>query len=267
VATAALAETWGSVAEVCHELSSAEWLLPTECPGWSVQDQLGHLIGVERTLLGEAPPEWDEPLGDHVKNDFAAMNEKWIAARRGRSGKEVLAEFTEVTETRLATFDGLSEEEWAKVGFSPAGDVPYAEFMEVRVFDCWVHEQDVRLALDRPGGSGGLASRIGLQRVQSAMPFVVGKKAGAPEGTVVRFTVNGPGDDARQFDIGVEAGRARQLVAVAEPTVTVTMSSIDFARLGCGRATADALGAAGGIVLTGDSALGHAVLGVMNFMF
>jgi uncharacterized protein (TIGR03083 family) len=258
VATAALAETWGSVAEVCHELAAAEWLLPTECPGWSVQDQLGHVIGVERSLLGEAPPEWDEPLGQHVKNDFAAMNEKWIAARRGRTGNEVLAEFKEVTESRLAALDRLSEEEWAKVGFSPAGEVPYAEFMEVRVFDCWVHEQDVRLALDRPGGSGGLASRIGLQRVQSAMPFVVGKKAAAPEGAVVRFTVTGPGDDARQFDIGVEGGRARQLVAGAEPTVKLTMSSIDFARLGCGRATGDGLEAAGMIGLTGDSALSSA---------
>jgi uncharacterized protein (TIGR03083 family) len=267
VATAALAETWGSLAEVCHELATSEWLLPTECPGWTVQDQLGHIIGVERTLQGEDPPTWDEPLGDHVKNDFAAQNEKWIAARRSLAGAAVLSEFREVTEARLAALDRLSGEEWAKVGFSPVGEVPYTEFMNVRVFDCWVHEQDTRLALDRPGGSGGLASGIALGRVQTAMPFVVGKKAGAPEGTVVRFEIDGPGDDARQFDVGVEGGRARQLTAGATPSVTLAFSSIDFTRLGCGRTTADEVESAGGIGLHGDAGVGRAVLAAMNFMF
>src|SRR5215472_13096239 len=69
-----LAETWASLAEACHELSGNEWALPTECPGWDVKDQLSHLIGIERALMGEAPPEWDGPLGAHVKNDFAARN-------------------------------------------------------------------------------------------------------------------------------------------------------------------------------------------------
>jgi uncharacterized protein (TIGR03083 family) len=267
VATAALAETWGSLAEVCHELSATEWLLPTECPGWSVQDQLGHIIGVERSLLGQDPPQWDAPLGDHVKNDFAAMNEKWIAARRERPGAAVLAEFREVTEARLAALDALTGEQWATVGFSPVGEVPYAEFMNVRVFDCWVHEQDTRLALDRPGGSGGMASDIALGRVQSAMPFVVGKKASAPEGTVVRFSVAGPGDDDRRFDIGVESGRARLLTGGAVPTVTLVMSSIDFTRLGCGRADPGTVESEGGVGMEGDLALGRSFLSAMNFMF
>ena len=42
----ALAETWGALAEVCLDLSDAEWALPTECPGWDVKDQLSHLIGI-----------------------------------------------------------------------------------------------------------------------------------------------------------------------------------------------------------------------------
>jgi hypothetical protein len=45
------------------------------------------------------------------------------------------------------------------------------------------------------------------------------------------------------------------------------MSSIDFVRLGCGRASADDVEAAGGADVQGDSALGRRVLGAMNFMF
>jgi uncharacterized protein (TIGR03083 family) len=265
-ATEALRETWGGLAEACFELSSNEWALPTECPGWDVKDQLSHLIGIERTIMGEAAPEWDGPRGDHVKNDFAAMNEAWVAVRRPLDGAAVRAEFVEVTRTRLGQLAERTEDEWAVVGWSPVGQVPYAVFMEVRAFDSWVHEQDARRALDRPGGSGNLASAISLGRVESAMPFVVGKKAACADGTAVRFEIEGPGDDARAFTVAVEGSRARAVDEDVTPTVTVSLSSLDFLRLGCGRATAAQVEAAGGIAMEGDAAVGRQVLGAMNFM-
>ncbi len=120
----ALGETWGGLAEVSHALTETEWARPTECPGWDVKDQLSHVIAVERTILGEPAPEWDGPLGDHVKNDFARSNEAWIAVRRSRSGPEVRAEFVQVTGQRLAELDKLTGEQWEAVGWSPVGQVP-----------------------------------------------------------------------------------------------------------------------------------------------
>ena len=263
----ALGETWGGLAEVCYELSDTEWALPTECPGWDVKDQLSHVIAVERTIMGEPAPAWDGPLGDHVKNDFARSNEAWIAVRRPRPGAEVRAEFVEVTGRRLALLDELTLEQWEAVGWSPVGPRPHAEFMEVRVFDCWVHEQDARRALDRPGGSGNRASALSLDRVQGAMGFVVGKQAGCGEGTAVRFDVAGPGDDGRAFTVAVDGGRARPVGDDVSPTVTLSLSSIDFVRLGCGRAGAAQVEAAGGIGVSGDAAVARMVLGAMNFMF
>jgi hypothetical protein len=99
------------------------------------------------------------------------------------------------------------------------------------------------------------------------MGFVVGKRAASPEGTLVRFDIAGPGGDARRITIGVEGGRARPTNDDGVPTVTLSMSSIDFVRLGCGRTTADEVEAAGGIGVEGDSAIGEKILGVMNFMF
>lgn len=129
VATAALAETWASLARVGLGLEAEEWGRPTACPGWSVQDQFSHLIGIERMLLGEAAPTWNEPLGDHVKNDLAASHEPWVAVRRPLEGKAVRAEFVSVTSRRLAALAARTAEEWAVVGYSPAGEVPYAQFM------------------------------------------------------------------------------------------------------------------------------------------
>ncbi|HVT42674.1 MAG TPA: maleylpyruvate isomerase family mycothiol-dependent enzyme [Acidimicrobiales bacterium] len=267
----ALGETWGGTAEVCRELSTTEWGLPTECPGWDVKDQLSHLIGIELAIMGEPAPQWDRPLGDHVKNDVAAANEPWIAVRRANSGPEVLAEFVDVTRRRLAQEADKTEDEWAAVGWSPVGQRPHAVFMEVRVFDSWVHEQDVRHALDRPGGTGTRASAISLGRVEDAMPFVVGKKAACPDGTVVRFDVAGDGADARVVTVEVEGGRARALSGAqadaATPTATLSLSAVDFMRLGCGRTTAPAIEAAGGLTVSGDDGVGRQVLAAMNFMF
>jgi uncharacterized protein (TIGR03083 family) len=265
-ATAALSETWEALAAVCRDLSANEWGLPTECPGWDVKDQLSHLIGIERSLMGEAAPEWDGPLGAHVRNDFAAINERWVAVRRPRPGPEVRAEFVEVTRARLAQLGARAEDEWGVVGWSPVGDVPYATFMEVRVFDSWVHEQDARRALDRPGGSGNRASALSVDRVEGAMPFVVGKRAGCGEGTAVRFELSGPGADGRAFTIAVVDGRAGPVGDDVAPTAAVMLSSIDFVRLGCGRATAQQVADDGGVTLAGDASVGDAVLGAMNFM-
>jgi uncharacterized protein (TIGR03083 family) len=261
-----LRQTWESLAEATHELSTNEWALPTECPGWDVKDQLSHLIGIERAIMGEPAPSWDQPFGDHVKNEFAASNEPWVAVRRGATGPEVWAEFVDVTRHRLAQEATNSETEWAAVGWTPVGQRPRAVFMEVRVYDSWVHEQDVRRALDRPGGCGNVASAMSLTRVQDAMPFVVGKRAACPDGTAVRFEVAGPGDDARAFTIAVEGGRARPVAESAVPTVSLSLSSIDFVRLGCGRITAAGL-PDGAVVIEGDEALGRRVVGAMNFMF
>jgi uncharacterized protein (TIGR03083 family) len=266
-ARSALAETWGALADVCHELSATEWALPTECPGWDVKDLLSHLIGIERTIMGQPTPEWDGPLGPHVRNDVGAMNERWVGLRRPLPGDFVLAEFVEVTAARLAEMDGRTEDQWAAPGWSPVGEVPYAVSMEVRAFDSWVHEQDARRALDRPGGCGNRASALSLDRVQGAMPFVVGKQAGCAEGTAVRFDVSGPGRDGRAFTIAVEGGRARPVGDEVDPAVTLSLSGVDFARLGCGRATAARVEAAGGVAVRGDAAVGRRVLAAMNFMF
>jgi uncharacterized protein (TIGR03083 family) len=265
-ATVALRETWEGLADACDELSDSEWARPTECPGWDVKDQLSHLVGIERSIMGQPAPIWDGPFGDHVHNDFARSNEPWIAVRRPLPGPTVLAEFVEVAETRLAQLDLLTEDQWAAVGWSPLGERPHAEFMEIRVYDSWVHEQDVRRALDRPGGSANLASALSIDRVQGAMGFVVGKRAGCPDGTVVRFDVAGPHRDARVFTVAVQEGRARPVDDEVAPTVTLSMSSLDFVRLGCGRVGAAELEAAGTIGVGGDAAAARSVLDAMNFM-
>jgi len=230
-----------------------------------VKDQLSHVIGIERTLLGDPVPSLEGPVPAHVHNAVGEMNEAWIAARRPRPGEEVLAELRTITARRLAQLRAMTPEEFEVVGWSPVGDVPYREFMEVRVFDCWVHEQDIRQALGRPGGRGGPGEAGVLQRVGDAMGYVVGHNVKPPDGTTVVFDLTG----AAQRVVAVEmlGGRGRSVVeAPSDPTVRLRLDSQDFWRLGCGREMAEDL-APDAVVVEGDADLGRRVLGSMNFMF
>ena len=48
----ALADVWASMQRLGDELDEAQWKLPTDCPGWTVQDNLAHILGIESVILG-----------------------------------------------------------------------------------------------------------------------------------------------------------------------------------------------------------------------
>ncbi|HEV3264252.1 MAG TPA: maleylpyruvate isomerase family mycothiol-dependent enzyme [Acidimicrobiales bacterium] len=260
-----LEEVWASVVDACQDLDEGHWALPTDCPGWSVQDQLSHLIGVEHTLLGDPAPKPVSPVPPYVKNPIGEMNEAWIEARRPVPGPEVLAEFVDVTDRRLAALRGFPPERFDEIGWSPIGEVPYRDFMGTRVLDSWTHEQDIRRALDRPGGRNGAGEKHILKQCAGAMSFVVGKKVGPPDGTTVLFEVGGA--LGRSVPVEVEGGRAYvRPELTSEPTVTLTMDQEAFWRLGFGRVSPAEVLASGEARLSGDGALGQQVLESMNFM-
>ena len=94
---------WASIAELGDGLDEAGWKTPTECPGWTVQDNLVHITALEAWLLGRPLPEHEVPEGlPHVKNDIGKANERWITSRREWSGADALAEFRTVTADRIA---------------------------------------------------------------------------------------------------------------------------------------------------------------------
>jgi uncharacterized protein (TIGR03083 family) len=260
-----LADEWETIVTLGQGLGDEEWELPSECPGWTVRDVLSHLIGIERTLLGDAAPPPLNELPRHVENEVGARNEAWVAPRRSRPGREILHEFHEVAARRVAQLRSWPRSRFDDIGPSPVGDVPYREFMHVRVMDSWVHEQDIRVATGRPGHESGPAAELSLDRLCSGVPFIVGKQAGAPDGAAVRFELRG--SLPRRIDVMVRDGRAK---AVSVPDEQVT-TSLDMAvevfwRLTCGRVDGKAARLAGLVEVGGDTELGSRVLDSMAFM-
>ena len=262
---AVLEETWSATAKVCEGLPADTWELPTDCPGWTVRDQLSHLIGTERGLLGDGAPPLPDPMPDYVHNPIGELNEAWIQARRDLPGDEVLAEFVAVTTRRLEQLAGFPAERWDVVGWSPMGDAPYREFMKIRTFDSWVHGQDIRRAIDRPGERFGAGEANTMARVVMSMPYVVGRKVAPPDQTTVVFEVEGP--LAQTIAIKMDGKRAATLDDPPPvPSVRITLSPDRFIGLGCGRDAPEVVLDSHQVSFAGDVALGARVIQAMDFM-
>jgi uncharacterized protein (TIGR03083 family) len=263
----ALDEVWTRLATLGADLTEEEWKRPTDVPGWSVQDNLTHLTDLEAMILGRPAPDHTPPEGlVHVKNDPGVRNERFVDSRRAWSGADALAEFRELTAERIAGLRALDTAGFDADSWTPQGPGTVRTLLPFRIFDSYAHEQDMRRAVGRPGDTDGRAAELTLDTMGTAMPFVVGKKVGAPDGSTVVFSLTDP--LARVVAIQVADGRAKPVEpAPDDPAVRLTMSTVTFERLGCGRVDPDAVLDAGEVTVTGDQELGRRIVAEMNYMF
>ncbi|CAN5895184.1 maleylpyruvate isomerase family mycothiol-dependent enzyme [soil metagenome] len=256
--THALGEEFASVHELLTELDDAEWGAPTPCPGWDVRAQVAHIIGTESMLAGIDAPvvEVDVEALDHVRNDIGGFNQRWVAALADAAPLDLLDRYRPLVASRLEALADMNQERWDTEGFTPAGRDTYGRFMRLRIFDIWMHEQDIRDAVGRPGHEAGPAVDQALEEMTGALGFVVGKQAAAPEGSSVTFELTG--DSGRAIHVAV-SDRARVVDDLDGPaTVTLRMPVGTFTRLAGGRIGTDEV--TDRIKVTGDETLGHRVL-------
>jgi uncharacterized protein (TIGR03083 family) len=259
---------WDSIDALLDGLPETSWQAATPLPGWDVKAVASHVIGTESFLAGIAAPQPDIDVSalDHVRNDVGAMNECWVRHLSAEPGDGVLERFRAVTNNRRAALTGLSDEEWNALTPTPVGPESYGRFMRVRVFDCWMHEQDMREALSRPSSDDeldGTASQLALDEIAATMGYVVGKLAKAPDGSRILFELTGP--LARSIRVSVE-GRARLVddFGGQEPTATIRLDGLQFTRLSGGRPMSPAR--AQDIELGGDKDVAAQVADHLNFV-
>jgi uncharacterized protein (TIGR03083 family) len=258
-----LESIWRSVSALGAALDEREWKLPTDLAGWTVQDNLAHLIGTERVLHGLPAAAMPADMGDHVKNPIGQFNEAEVEARRGRSGAEVLAEWDALVERRVETLRTADDGYFAKEMATPTGPGTMADFLHIRVLDCWIHEQDMRRAVGRPGHLDGPAAEHTVDRLLRTVPIVIGKRAATPEGRAVIIDI--AGDVHRHVVCEVVDGRAKIVdIPSTEPLATITLDAETFVVLATGRCTAAAVAAR--IDLAGDQSLGQRVVDNLNMM-
>ena len=262
---AALDEVWSSITELLVGLDDAQWSLPSPLPGWDVQDNVAHVVGTEAMLLGIENPdlEIDRDELPHVQNDIGVFNELWVQFLRMKQPNEVLSVFEEYTGARLAALAEMPIDEWNAESFTPAGKDTYGRFMQIRVFDCWLHEQDIRDAVGVPGHETGLAVEVTLDEMATAMGFVVGKRAGAVDGQSVTFELTDGGPVVRSFHVVVD-GRAAVFDRIdGEATASIRLPVGVMTRLCAGRVELADL--RDRIEVTGDLDLGERVVTALRY--
>lgn len=259
--TAQLVEEWDALVELGAGLDDDDWLRPTPCPGWPVAAQFAHIIGTESMLLGRPRPDVDAGRGPHVRNDIGGFNEVWVAALAPVPRPAVLEQLAEVLSARKQAVEAMGEADFSAPANTPIGPADYRRFMQIRVFDCWVHEQDVRDAIARPGHENGPVVEQSVDEIVRALGFIVGKKAGAAEGSSVTFELTGPLVRTIHVAVNGRAAVVDRLPGVA--TATVALGSRLFTRLACGRV--DPAQHLAEVHLAGDADLGRRVLTSLPF--
>lgn len=224
-----LRRCFASVDDLLGSLSDADWAAPSLCPAWTVRGVVGHLGGVEHMLLGEAPGSMTESI------PFSKVGE-WLAEHEAAGTAEFLSAYRSVVAGRLAEFDTFTEEQLELPSLTPVGPGTYGRFMAVRVFDYWVHEQDIRVPLGRPGHESGPAAEMAIDEIHRSLPYIVGKRIGLDDGLSITFELTGP--VVRSMHLVVD-GRAGLVDTLGSADVTVTADSTTFALLACGRIDPD----------------------------
>ena len=186
----AMDATWDSIVDLAESLTGPEWSLPTRCPGWDVHDQIAHIASLEQILAG-APLPPEAPPAPHVRNPVGARMERGVHALRGLPPAELVAVLRAAIAARRAALQANPPKSGDELVGVMGNPVPAERSLPIRVFDLWVHEQDVRAATGRPGNADGAGARVGRDLILGLLPTYWVEDAGARPGQTLLVRVRG----------------------------------------------------------------------------
>ncbi|GAB6987118.1 maleylpyruvate isomerase family mycothiol-dependent enzyme [Nocardioides pyridinolyticus] len=242
--------------DLLEELDEAEWATPTDLPGWDVKAVASHIAHLEAILAGgrEETAEVGEP--DHVTGMMGLYTEVGVVNRRDASPDAIINEIRSAATARHTALLADPPTDGSAKPDPIFGGVPWdwRTLLRNRPLDVWMHEQDVRRAVDRPGGMDSPAARHTAEYLAESLGYVLAKRLGAPAGTTAVLEMEGSAPFAYAVD---DAGRGERLSDVpGEPTVRLRMDREAFIRLAGGRCDPEP----GTVEVEGDRDLGQRLL-------
>jgi len=252
---------------LCERLSEDQLGLQSLCPDWDVRGVIAHVIGVESVLDGWAPStENPPPFGKMVA---------FQAEAAGLDPAEFAARVADVTASRLHHLRSLDPSVVDAPSLTPVGVRTYGAFLQIRIFDMWVHARDIAIPMGEQLDNAGPAAEIALSEVAGSIGYIVGKKIGLPDGMSIVFHVSSGSKEGGSKEGGSKEGgskgaeggaerdlavlvdgRARVVDAVDSPDVEVTADLETFMMLAAGRVDPQGKIDAGKITWTGDDQWG-----------
>jgi uncharacterized protein (TIGR03083 family) len=241
-----LEQCYDAIESLAGRMDAAHWHAQSLCPDWDMRDVIAHLGMMERVMTGWLPQSADDPPPldriDPYYGEIAALDDAAFAAR-----------ISEIFASRRADLAGLAEADLARQSWTPIGPRSYGGFLEMRIFDFWVHERDISTPLRWPSDDTGPGTQIALGQVEGSIGYIVGKKIGVPDGASIVFHLTGP--FRRDLPVVVD-GRAKAVDHVEHPDVELTTDTVTFIQLAAGRIDPQRQIDAGLVTWTGDAQLG-----------
>ena len=250
---------WSSVQDLVSlldELDGQDWARATDLAGWDVKAIASHTAHLESLLAGG--PHESAEIGDlsHVRGPMGQFTEIGVVTRRDREPAAIIDEIRTTTAKRHAELLADPPEDAAAPAPGVFGAIGWdtGTLLRNRPLDVWMHEQDIRRAVDRPGNMESPGAQHTADYLVEAFGFVVGKRVGPPAGTTAVLSVEGSEPFAVQIG---EDGRARRLAAVPDtPTVRIAMDRESFIVLAGGRRDA----APDAVTVSGEKELGRRIV-------
>ncbi|MGH3744417.1 MAG: maleylpyruvate isomerase family mycothiol-dependent enzyme [Mycobacteriales bacterium] len=209
---------------LCRRLTADQLATRSLCPEWDVRGVIAHVMGVEQMLDGWSPSAESPPPFAEV-----AAFAREVA---GLSPDELADRVAAVTASRLDHLRSLEASVVDAPSFTPTGIATYGAFLQIRLFDLWVHARDIAVPMGDELDDTGFVAETALTEVAGAAGYIVGKKIGLPDGKSVVFHVSG----GVERDVAVRVdGRAAVVDAVDDPDVEVLADVGTFVLLAAGR--------------------------------
>lgn len=135
------------------DLSDGDWRSASRCDGWTVQDVVAHLVGVNAFWTSSVSAGLaGTPTRILAAFDPAKTPPLMVDSMRAQAPAETFEQYVVSNDAFLAAIAELDEHEWSLLGESPAGHVPMRLLAHHALWDSWVHERDVALPLGSTPG-------------------------------------------------------------------------------------------------------------------
>ncbi|MCW2844156.1 MAG: hypothetical protein JWN22_2072 [Nocardioides sp.] len=236
-----------------EQIPADDWSTPTDLPGWDVQAVAAHIAHLEGILAGAPEETVDVGQPAHASGLMGLYTEQGVVARLDHTPDEIINEIrSAATKRHTALLADPPADGSAKPGRIFAGiGWDWNTLLRNRPLDVWMHEQDVRRAVGRPGGMDTPAAQHVADYLAESMGLVLAKRVGAPAGTTAVLQVAGSEPAAFVVDGNGRGERLPELPA--NPTVRLCMDRETFILLAGGRCEP----APGAVEISGDEALGR----------
>ncbi|HEV3450559.1 MAG TPA: maleylpyruvate isomerase family mycothiol-dependent enzyme [Acidimicrobiia bacterium] len=214
-----------------EDLSPEDWSRPTECPAWTVQGIALHVLGDDLSLLAR---QRDAALPAVFRNDVGAwagdyrslddFNEHWVETAQFFSPRLIVEALRVTGDWTLRWYTAVDPTSVGEaVAFVSDDPAPYWMIAAREYLERWIHQLQVRRAVDRPGldEPGFVVPAVatltrGFPRAFRALPFA--------DGTAVELVIDDP--EGASWTVRRDGGDwTLHDGAVGVPTIRLTLDA------------------------------------------